>query len=196
MLQGDGQEILGVDRRGFLELSATGSAALSTMSWGAVLSGCSAGRAVPGMKQLRAGDVELIRAMIPCVMKGRRAPNDTLAVDRTLQSFDTLLDDVSPGAVDQLRQAFDALSFAPMRWWLTGRWSGWSTASGEDVCRSLERLRDSRFEVSNAIYGAMVRLVSISYYLLPEHMGSTGYPGAPRKVVEEIAPLEEKKAAP
>ena len=191
-----GQELLGVDRRRFLELSSTGAAALVTVSWGAALSGCSTDRIAPGMKQLRANDVELLRALIPGVMRGSIVPSDTVTVDRTLRSFDTLLDDVSVGMVDRLRQAFDALSFAPTRGWLAGRWSRWSSASVDDVCRSLERLRDSRFGMSNAIHGAMVSLIGISYYLVPEHVGSTGYPGAPRKVAEGSAPLDEGGAAP
>jgi hypothetical protein len=174
------------DRRGFLKLSMAGAAALSTMSAGATLSGCTSSGPAPGLQHLRPEDVELLRAMIPAVMKGRVAPSDTAAMDQTVQSFDTLMEDLSAPVVAGVLQAFDVLSFAPTRGLTTGQWSAWSKASLEDAERALARLRDSSIGLLNAIYAAVIRLIISSYYLIPENAATTGYPGPPEKVVNVL----------
>lgn len=174
---------LRTDRRDFLKLTAVGAATLTTVSTGAWLTGCAPSEAATGMKVLRPSDVELFRAMIPAVMKGKIAADDSEAIDRTLQSFDTLLDDLSWSVVDVLRQAFDVLSFAPTRALLAGQWSSWANASVEDAEGSLNRLRDSGIGLLNAIYAAVVRLVGSAYYLVPEYAAAhAAYPGPPQKV--------------
>jgi len=182
------------DRRDFLKLSMVGAAALSTMSAGAVLSGCTSSTPASGMKQLRPEDLELLRALTPAVMRGKIAPNDAAAIDQTLQSFDTLLDDLSEPVVAGVYQAFDVLSFAPTRGLLTGQWSPWSGASLEDAERALARSRDSGIGLLNAIYAAVIRLVISAWYLIPENAATTGYPGPPKKiagVVPGTAPAGE-----
>jgi hypothetical protein len=170
------------DRRDFLKLSIAGAAALSTMSAGATLSGCTSSLPVSGMKQLRSEDLELLRALTPAVMEGKIDPSDTAAIDQTLQSFDTLLDDLSAPVVAGVYQAFDVLSFAPTRGLMTGQWSAWSKASLDDAQRALARLRDSSVGLLNAIYAAVIRLIISAWYLIPENAATTGYPGPPKKV--------------
>jgi hypothetical protein len=185
------------DRRSFLKLSMAGAAALSTMSAGATLSGCTSSAPASGMKRLRPEDVELLSALMPAVMKGKVAPNDAAAIDQTLQSFDTLLDDLSDPVVAGVHQAFDVLSFAPTRGLTTGQWSTWSKASLEDAERALARLRDSSVGLLNAIYAAVIRLIISAWYLIPENAATTGYPGPPEKVVNVVpTPAPAVEAAP
>lgn len=159
-----------------------GAAALSTMSAGATLSGCTSNAPASGMKHLRPEDLDLLRALAPAVMKGKVAPSDTAALDQTLQSFDTLLEDLSAPVVAGVQQAFDVLSFAPTRGLTTGHWSSWSKASLEDAESALGRLRDSSIALLNAIYAAVIRLIISAWYLIPENALTTGYPGPPKKV--------------
>ena len=175
------------DRRGFLKLSMVGAAALSTMSAGATLSGCTSSGPASGMKHLRPEDVELLRALTPAVMKGKVAPDDAAAIDETVRSFDTLMDDLSPPVAAGVHQAFDVLSFPPTRALTTGQWSAWSRASLEDVESALGRLRDSSIGLLNAIYAAAIRLIISAWYLIPENALTTGYPGPPKKLAE-VAP--------
>ena len=149
------------------------------------------------MKLLRPEDVELLRALTPAVMKGKIAPGDTAAIARTLQSFDTLLVDLSEPVVAGVHQAFDVLSFGLTRGLTTGQWSAWSKASLGDAESALARLRDSSIGLLNAIYSAVIRLIISAWYLIPENAATTGYPGPPKKVVgnvpaaasvEEVAP--------
>ncbi|MBW2508847.1 MAG: twin-arginine translocation pathway signal protein, partial [Deltaproteobacteria bacterium] len=106
-----------------------GAAALSTMSAGATLSGCSSSGPASGMKHLRAEDLDLLRAMTPAVLKGKIAPGDTAAIDQTLRSFDTLLGDLSAPVVAGVLQAFDVLNLGLTRGLTTGQWAAWSKAS-------------------------------------------------------------------
>ncbi|MGB8330882.1 MAG: hypothetical protein WCE62_12215 [Polyangiales bacterium] len=172
------------DRRDFLKLSLAGAAALSTMSAGAALSGCASSAPASGMKQLRPEDVELLRALIPAVMKGKVDPSDAGPIDQTVQSFDTLLEDLSAPVVAGVRQAFDVLSFAPTRGLMTGQWAAWSGASLEDAENALARLRDSGIGLLNAIYAAVIRLIISAWYLIPGNAATTGYPGPPKKVTD------------
>lgn len=174
-----------------------GAAALSTMSAGAVLSGCTSSGPASGMKQLRPEDVALLRALTPAVMKGKIRPSDTAAIDQTLQSFDTLLDDLSEPVVAGVHQAFDVLSFAPTRGLMTGQWSAWSRASLTDAESALARLRDSGIGLLNAIYAAVIRLIISAWYLIPENAATTGYPGPPKKVAGIVpAPAPAGEVAP
>jgi hypothetical protein len=182
------------DRRGFLKITFAGAAALSTMSAGATLSGCTSSAPAGGMKLLRAEDLELLRALTPAVMKGKIAPGDSAAIEQTLQSFDTLLVDLSAPVVAGVQQAFDVLSFAPTRGLTTGQWSSWSKASLSDAESALARLRDSGIGLLNAIYAAVIRLIASAYYLIPENATTTGYPGPPKKVAgaaPSVAPAGE-----
>lgn len=170
-----------------------GAAALSTVSLGATLSGCSSSGPASGMKRLRREDVDLIRALTPAVMKGKVAPDDEASIDQTLRSFDTLMDDLSEPVVAGVLQAFDLLNMGLTRGLTTGQWSAWSKASLEDAENALGRLRDSGIGLLNAIYAALIRLIISAYYLIPENAAAAGYrpPQKVQSVSHAVAPTEE-----
>jgi hypothetical protein len=181
------------DRRDFLKLSMAGAAALSTMSAGATLSGCTSSGPATGMKILRPEDVELLRALTPAVMKGKIAPGDA-QVEPTLHSFDRLMVDLSEPVVVGVLQAFDVLNMGLTRGLTTGQWASWSKASLTDAESALARLRNSSISLLNAIYAAVIRLIISSWYLIPENALTTGYPGPPKKVARiapNAAPVKE-----
>lgn len=182
------------DRRDFLKLSVVGAAALSTMSAGATVSGCSSSGPASGMKILRPEDVELLRALTPAVMKGKIAPGDATQIATTLQSFDRLMVDLSKPVVVGVLQAFDVLNMGLTRGLTTGQWAPWSKASLTDAESALARLRDSSIGLLNAIYAAVIRLIISAWYLIPENALTTGYPGPPTKVAgiaRDAAPAKE-----
>ena len=180
------------DRRDFLKLSVAGAAALSTMSAGATLSGCTSSGPASGMKQLRPEDIDLLRAMTPAVLKGKIAPGDDAKIDETIQSFDTLMEDLSPPVVAGVLQAFDVLNFGLTRGLTTGQWSAWSKASLEDAESALKRLQESGIGLLNAIYAAVIRLIISSHYLITENC-APAYPGPPKKIAsaKKVAPAGE-----
>jgi len=146
------------------------------------------------MKILRPEDVELLRALTPAVMKGKIAPGNSAEIDKTIQSFDTLMVDMSEPVVAEVLQAFDALSFGLSRGLMTGQWSSWSKASLEDAESALARLRDSGIGLLNAVYAALIKLIISAWYLIPENAATTGYPGPPKKVASPaptVAPPKE-----
>ena len=153
------------------------------MSAGATMSGCTSSGPASAMKVLRPEDVELLRALTPAVLKGAIAPGETAKLDREIQSFDTLMADLSAPVVTGVLQAFDVLNFGLTRGLTTGQWSAWSKASLEDAESALARLRDSSVGLLNAIYAAVIRLIISAWYLIPENGLATGYPGPPEKVV-------------
>ncbi len=171
-----------------------GAAALTTVSAGATLSGCTSSGPASGMKHLRPEDLDLLRAMTPAVLKGKVAPGDTAAIEQTLQSFDTLLEDLSAPVVAGVLQAFDVLNFGLSRGLTTGQWSAWSKASLEDAESALARLRESGIGLLNAIYAAVIRLIISSYYLIPENAAATGF--MPPIKVRTAAALPAEEAAP
>jgi hypothetical protein len=156
------------------------------MSTGATLAGCTSSAPASGMKHLRPEDVELLRALTPAVMKGKITTSDTAAIDQTLQSFDTLMEDLSAPVVAGVLQAFDVLNFGLTRGLTTGQWSAWSKASLEDAESALARLRDSNIALLNAIYAAVIRLIISAYYLIPENASATGF--MPPRKVADVAP--------
>jgi hypothetical protein len=169
------------DRRDFLKVSVAGAAALSTVSVGATVSGCSSSTPASGMKFLRPEDVALLSALTPSILRGKVGPEDAKGIGAVLESFDTLLGDLSAPVVAGVLQAFDLLNLAVTRGLATGQWASWSKASVEDADRALARLRDSGIELLNAIYAALIRLTISAYYLIPEHAAATGY-RPPKKV--------------
>lgn len=183
------------DRRGFLKLSMVGAATLTTVSTGATLSGCTSSGPASGMKRLRPEDVDLLRALTPAVMKGKITPEDTAGIDQTIESFDTLIDDLSEPVVAGVQQAFDLLSFAPTRGLLVGQWSSWTKASLEDAERALTRLKDSSIGLLNAVYAAVIRLIASAWYLIPENAATAGYPGPPKKVIVDAPATAQPKEA-
>lgn len=183
------------DRRNFMKLSASGAAALSTMSTGAWLSGCTSSEAAPGMRFLRPEDVEMLTALTPAVMAGQIGPGDTEKIKQTVGSFDELLGDTSQIVVDLLLQAFDVLNFTPTRGLTTGQWARWSKASVEDADQALARLRGSSIGLLNAIYAAVIRMIASSYYVIPENDASTGYPGPPKKLAGNLPAVDQPSDA-
>jgi len=183
----DSPRLMQSNRRDFLKVSAAGAAALSTMSAGATLSGCTSSGPASGFKHLRSEDVGMLRALTPAVLRGKVAPGDEAAIDQTLRSFDTLLEDLSAPVVAGVLQAFDVLNFGLTRGLTTGQWASWSKASREDAESALARLRDSGIGLLNAIYAAVTRLIISSYYLIPEHAASAGF--MPPQKVKAAAPI-------
>ena len=147
------------------------------------------------MKHLRSEDVALLSAMMPAVMKGKIAPEDSATSEQNVASFDTLLDDLSPPVIVGVLQAFDVLNFGLTRGLTTGQWSSWSKASVADAESALVRLRDSSIGLLNAIYAAVIRLIISAYYLIPENASATGY-RPPRKIVKVMPAESGVEASP
>ena len=70
-----------------MKLSATGAVALSTLSTGAWLSGCTSSEVAPGMKYLRPEDVVLLNVFVPSVLAGQVGPGETEKINALQSSW-------------------------------------------------------------------------------------------------------------
>ena len=119
-------------------------------------------------------------------------------IDQTLQSFDTLMVDLSVPVVAGVLQAFDVLSFGLTRGLTTGQWPAWSKASLEDAESALARLRDSNIGLLNAIYAAVIRLIISAWYLIPENAADDRVPrsaqeGGRRHRPQRLRPRKQRR---
>ncbi|WP_263143741.1 twin-arginine translocation pathway signal protein [Pseudomonas sp. RIT-PI-AD] len=170
----------GLSRRGLLKVGLLGGALLGSAGLAASLGGCSASGPAPGFRCLRAGDLDLLRALIPVVLAGAvAAPRMPEAVSGTLASIDRNLDHLSPEMLKLSLQLFDVLVLPLTRGPLTGIWGAWANASAEDLRRFLERWRDSSIGLLKMGHGSLLQLVSMSWYGRPESWAHCGYPGPP-----------------
>ncbi len=166
----------GLDRRTFLKLSLTGSAALSAAGIAATLSGCG-GTQPPatGFQFLRDADVALFRALIPQVLDGIvLTAGDAEECLHRLDLGCLLLD---KPAQDEVRKLFGLLNTGLLRRLTTGVRNSWDQASAEEIQAFLKRWHDSGVGLFNAGYRALVKLVSVSYFCMPVSRRVSGYPG-------------------
>lgn len=168
-------EVGGLSRRQFLKTGFAGSLLLAGGSATALLAGCASQTAAPGFAFLRPQDVAVVRALIPVVLADAVPAGDTQAIERVLKSADDFIAGTSPAAMDQLKQLFDLLSLAPARVALCGLWDDWPQASAGDLDAFLLRWRDSRLDLLRAGYLGLVKIITASWYLLPESWVAIGY---------------------
>lgn len=174
-------------RRDLLRTGLFGAIALSAVSTGAVLSGCSAPTAAPGLRVLRQSDVVVLTALVPVVMAGVVAGgrDGAAQVAATVRELDAFLSTTSRPGQKQLLQLFDLLSMPLTRYTVAGLSDDWPHARPAAIEAFLLRWRDSRFELLRGGYAALSQLLAMSWYLQPEHQAALGYQ-APR-VVQEVA---------
>ncbi len=165
-----------MDRRSFLKLSLTGSAALSAAGLTATLSGCGGGQTpMTGFQFLRDADVILFRALIPQVMDSIAL--DAATAEECLRRIDLGCLLLGTPAQAELRKLFDLLNTGLLRRLTTGVSKPWDRANGEEIQAFLKRWHDSGVGLFNAGYRALVKLVCVSYFCMPVSRKLSGYPG-------------------
>lgn len=169
-----------IDRRGFLQTSLLGGAALTVTGAAATLSGCG-GKTVQtatGYKYLRAADVELFTAISPVVLAPVADQADfAAALGRVLQRIDRLAYNLDAPARKTVYQLFDLLNMRVTRWITTGISAPWSEASADEIEMFLVRWRDSSVGLFNVGYRALTKFVAASYFSLADSRAVTSYPG-------------------
>src|SRR5690606_38948733 len=119
-------------RRQLLKLGLFGTAVLATAGGIASLSGCAADSAAPGFQQLRAGDLPMLRRVIPTVLSGALPTAHRVeGTEGVLLALDNNLNRLSPSLNRQVLQLFDLLTLSMTRGPVTGIWGPWENASDE-----------------------------------------------------------------
>ena len=133
-------------------------------------------------RMLTAGDRDLIAAVTGAMLAGA-FPNDATgrrnAIVRTVRGVDVAMDGLTPRVVDELRQLFGLLEFAPARGFAAGIWSSWSNAGDRDVTQFLTRWRYSGVALFRSGYQALHQLVMAAWYGDATSWNRIGYPGPP-----------------
>ena len=181
-------------RRGFLKAGILGGAGLSIAGASATLTGCSnvPEGAMGDYKFLRPQDREFFAALVPAVIaSGYPGELKEQAILRTIKALDDLIFTLNEFNRVQMRQLFDALSMAPIRFAMGGPWASWKDAAVKQVDDFLISWRDSSIQLKRMGYVSLAKLIGICWYSQPENYASVGYPGPPTKI-----PVEPVKKAP
>lgn len=189
------QNTTSLARRSLLKTGFWGGILLASASLGAGLSGCattpagSAQTPSPGeahhYRFLSEDDLILLAAITPVVISQQPATNapDT---DKLLADIDTAIYHFSPANQQEVRKLFDLLNFAPTRALLGGVWSSWENASATDINAFLNDWKDSSLPLLNKAYSALVKIVSVSWYIQPENWQKSGYAGPPQAAMKAL----------
>ncbi len=171
-----------LSRRSFLGLGLAGAVALGSTGVVTTLSGCSnqPATAAKGFSFLREGDLQLFKALIPAVL-GDVIHTDShdyqALVTNILQKVDGACANLGNKAQTEVHKLLDLLDTRLTRWLTTGIYAHWPDVSTADMNKFLVRWRDSSIGPFNAGYRVLSKLVSVSYYSLPESRVYSGYPG-------------------
>jgi len=187
-----------MDRRQFLKLGAASSAALTTVSLTATLSGCSDPIPTDGQwKTLRPSDRVFLSAVAPVMLKGSLPDDPTAqkaAIDTMLTYTDDAIFNLGPHNAKQMSELFDLLNFGLSRGLTTGVWSSWDKADEAQIENFLNRWRESSLSLFNFAYNGLNKLMCATWFGQPESWQQVGYPGPPYPDVLITKPTIAKPA--
>lgn len=167
-----------MNRRQFLKTGFFGGIALSTISFTALLTGCSSSvQTESGYKVLRAEDIVFFTALLPVILK----PQLTTDVDikRALIAVDSFLHSTSSETLKVYTEILDLATFPPTRIALGKVWKNWSEASEEDINTFLSSWKTSSVKLLQFAYHGLTGPIYLGWYLDDANTGISGYPGPP-----------------
>jgi len=172
-------------RRGFLQLGAMGSAALTLGSGVAMLTGCAQQQApAPGFKTLRDIDVYFFGALAPAILTTQGYPGalGKEARQRLLEALDTTMTTLQGHALSQLQMGADLMGSPVTRVAIGAPLHPWEEATVEEAEAFLESWRDSWLPIKRFGYAGLTKIIKMCWYSQPENYPLSGYPGPPVKV--------------
>ncbi len=173
----------GINRRGFLKLSAAGSAVLATGSGLALLTGCSSNDGpATGYKHFRQQDVDLLTPLVGAVLGSALSDAGATAEDG-MKAFDDLLDGGMPGTRGALFQVLDLMQLGAARWYITGSWASFADQSDDELQQTLANWSASERSLSRMAFKGLTQPIYMAWYVKPTGARTTGYPGPPRNIV-------------
>lgn len=166
-------------RRRLLKIGVAGAAILAL---GLTLARPKSQTVVAGFTQLRAGDLELFRALIPALV-GSTLPVEPAAREAVIAEMLVRIDGAVALLQPALRKAtldlFDFVQLAPVHGLSGGFWGSWQNASVEDTTAVMQSWSESRVDILRASFEALRGLVIGTWYGMPQSWGAVGYPGPP-----------------
>lgn len=175
--------MLTLSRRGLLKAGLLGSAALVTGTSLATLSGCS--RQPDRSRKLmflRQHDTVFLSALAPVILKNNYPGSlGKGAEERLIKALDGLMFTLGEYSQNELRQLFDLMALGPARFMAGGPLVSWDQASSAQIEGFLYHWRDSLFLLKRMGYNSLTKLITTSWYAMPENHIQAGYPGPPKK---------------
>lgn len=172
-----------MDRRSFLKLGMTSSAALTAVGMTASLSGCSEALPENGQwKVLTQKDRTMLSAIAPVMLKGSlptESNEKQTALNNMLVVIDSVVNSLGPHNAKQMSDLFMLLNFGATRGLTTGVWSKWENASETEIENFLNKWRNSSLGLFNLGYNGINQLITASWYGQKESWQQIGYPGPP-----------------
>jgi len=173
----------GINRRGFLKLSAAGSAMLAAGSSLAVLTGCSSNDGpAEGYRHLRQQDVDLLTPLVGAVLGPALAAAGATAKDG-MKAFDDLLEGGMPGTRAAVLEVLDLMQLGAARWYITGTWASFADQSDDELQQTLANWSASERSLSRMAFKGLTQPIYMAWYVKPTGARTTGYPGPPQKIV-------------
>lgn len=166
-------------RRRLLKIGLAGAAVLAL---GLTLARPKSQAIAAGYSRLRAGDLELFRALIPALI-GSNFPADAAAraplMAELLLRIDGAVNLLQPALRQATLDLLDFVQLAPVHGLSGGYWGSWEEASVEDATAVMHSWSTSSVDLLRASYNALRGLVIGNWYGMPQSWAATGYPGPP-----------------
>ena len=180
-------------RRGFLQLGLVASTGLALASNLAKASNTLSSsetslQSISTNRQyhfLDANAVAFFSAVIPVVLDNKTLEKHTL--NEMIDALDNLIHHFNGFNQLQLKQLFDAMAFAPVRFVAGAPWQDWPDTSTDEVQAFLVNWRDSRFALKRMGYLSICKLINLCWYARKETYTKLGYPGPPTHIPTPIS---------
>ena len=166
-------------RRSFLKLGAIGLAAVVGGGYiAARITDGSADPLLPQAANLSAEVQQMLYRVFDGVLHGMLPQGrEQELLTKTVGALDYGISGLPPHIQKELTGLLSLLAFAPVRFALIGRWSGWPNATREDVTALMNDLKGSDKDLQRLIYITLHDLATSSFYGLEESWELVGYPG-------------------
>ena len=171
--------VLKTNRRSFLKLSGLGLAAVIGGGYVAArLTDGTATALLPQASNLTPASQQMLVKVFDAVLADMLPKgNEQAYLVTALTTLDKSISGLPPALSKELLGLLDMLTFAPTRFALAGRWSGWKNASRSDVATWLQALQNSSIELRRLVYITLHDLSTSSFYANPKTWALIGYNG-------------------
>ena len=134
------------------------------------------------LKKIANKDAVCIAALTAAVLKGA-LPDESvarvIAINEVVEAFDRTIAGLPPAVQKEVEELLSLLTFSISRRFIAGVSKPWDEASEDDVANFLNNWRQSRFDLLQQGYQALVRVIVACWYGNPLSWGQIGYGGPP-----------------
>lgn len=171
----------GFTRRQFLGGGALAVVALGAGGWlAARVTDGSPAPLVAGLKQLGAGEQQMLARIVDAVLDGVLPDDATQRAEwlvRVTQNIDASIGCLPLELQIDTKKLLSMLAFAPTRLLVIGQWGGWGAASRDEITARLKTLSESTNATRRIVYRVLRDLSMAAFYGDRRSWELIGYPG-------------------